>query len=317
MIIKWGYQHICYPPAEWFRESFMWEKLSNSGNTLELLVPSCSWKAISGWANHSCKVTSQKASEKNVGYRGSKSVISEGIAVKEQRVYGSWPGSISPSLRYTLTGSERNYQIKTPSNQICLALTRKFSSLSPTSSIKDSAVEVRSCAFHPWFLTGFVDGEGSFMIKVRRNPKYRTGFSVEAIFSITLHKKDLMILQEIQSYFGVGSIRNESKDMIMFRVESVKDIVNYIIPHFEKYPLITQKLADYLLFKDVVNMMIIKEHLTKEGLNKIVSIKAVINLGLPVELQLSFLDIVPVSRPLVQNKTVPDSQWIAGFTSAL
>ena len=84
-----------------------------------------------------------------MGYRGSKSVISEGIAVKEQRVYGSWPGSISPSLRYTLTGSERNYQIKTPSNQICVALTRKFSSLSPTSSIKDSAVEVRSCAFHP------------------------------------------------------------------------------------------------------------------------------------------------------------------------
>lgn len=146
------------------------------------------------------------------------------------------------------------------------------------------------------------------MVKVRRNPKYRTGFLVEAVFSITLHKKDLVILQEIQSYFGVGSIRNEAKDLVKFRVESVKDIVNNIIPHFDKYPLITQKLADYLLFKDVVNMMVSKEHLTKEGLNKIVSIKAVINLGLPVELQLSFLDIIPVSRPLVQNKTVPDGQ---------
>lgn len=154
------------------------------------------------------------------------------------------------------------------------------------------------------------------MIRVRKNPKYRTGFLVEAVFSIALHKKDLVVLQEIQSYFGVGSIRNEAKDKVKFRVESVKEIVNNIIPHFQKYPLITQKLADYLLFKDVVDMMINKEHLTKEGLNKIVSIKAVINLGLPDELQVSFLDIRPTPRPLVQNKTVPDGQWIAGFTSA-
>ena len=35
-------------------------KLSNSREALELLVPSYSRKAISGWTNHSCKVTSQK-----------------------------------------------------------------------------------------------------------------------------------------------------------------------------------------------------------------------------------------------------------------
>ena len=154
------------------------------------------------------------------------------------------------------------------------------------------------------------------MIRVRKNPKYRTGFAVEAYFSISLHKKDLIILQEIQSYFGVGNIRKDVKDLVKFRVESVKDIVNVIIPHFVKYPLVSQKLADYLLFKDVVNMMINKEHLTKKGLNKIVSIKAVINLGLPAELQLYFPDIIPTLRPLVKNKTAPRDQWIAGFTSA-
>lgn len=125
---------------------------------------------------------------------------------------------------------------------------------------------------------------------------YRLGFVVEAIFSITLHKTDLIILQEIQSYFGVGYIRKDVMDKVKFRVESVKDIVNNVIPHFEKYPLITQKLADYLLFRDVVNMMINKEHLTKKGLNRIVSIKAVINLGLPDELQVYFPDIIPTLR---------------------
>jgi len=63
-------------------------------------------------------VTSQEASEKNVGNRGSKSVILNNIAVKEQRVYGSRYGNILPCLRCTLTGFERNYQLKILSNQI-------------------------------------------------------------------------------------------------------------------------------------------------------------------------------------------------------
>jgi len=146
------------------------------------------------------------------------------------------------------------------------------------------------------------------MIRVRKNPKYRIGFVVEAYFSIALHKKDLKILQDIQSYFGVGKIRNDVNNNVKFRVESLKDIVNEIIPHFEKYSLITQKLADYLLFRDVVNMMINKEHLSKKGLNKIVSIKAVINHGLSPELQLYFPDIRPVFRPLVENKTIPHGE---------
>ncbi len=232
-------------------------------------------------------MTSLENSEKKVGNRGSKPVISKGIVVKEQRVKGSYCIN-NIQLRCTLTSFAKNHQIKILSNQICLPLFRKFASISSQSSIKNLDVEVTSCALHPWFITGFVDGEGSFMIRVRKNSKYRLGFTVEAVFSVTLHKKDIMILQEIQTYFGIGYVRKDVNNNVKFRVESVRDIVNKIIPHFDKYPLITQKLADYLLFKDVVNMMINKEHLTKKGLNKIVSIKAVINLGLPVEMQVYF-----------------------------
>jgi hypothetical protein len=57
-------------------------------------------------------------SEKNVGYRGSKSVILNNITVKEQRGYGSTHGNILPCLSCTLTGFVKNYQIKNHSNQI-------------------------------------------------------------------------------------------------------------------------------------------------------------------------------------------------------
>ena len=58
-----------------------------------------------------------------------------------------------------------------------------------------------------------------------------------------------------------------------------------------------------------------KEHLTQEGLIKIIAIKASMNLGLSEELKLAFPDVVPVVRPLVENPKNIDSNWLAGFTS--
>lgn len=64
------------------------------------------------------------------------------------------------------------------------------------------------------------------------------------------------------------------------------------------------------------------EHLTEEGLNKVVAIKAAINLGLSLKLKEAFPDIVPVKRFLVTEGTlvsptkISDPYWLAGFTSA-
>lgn len=73
-----------------------------------------------------------------------------------------------------------------------------------------------------------------------------------------------------------------------------------IIDHFDKYPLLTQKQADFKLFKQVVELMNRKEHLTIEGLHKIVAIKASINLGLSSRLKQGFSDIIPVEIPKVE-----------------
>lgn len=50
-----------------------WDKLSNSGDTLKLIIPNHGIKAVSGWSNYPCTVTSYKIGENQMGYRGSKS----------------------------------------------------------------------------------------------------------------------------------------------------------------------------------------------------------------------------------------------------
>ena len=85
---------------------------------------------------------------------------------------------------------------------------------------------------------------------------------------------------------------------------------------FEEYPLISQKRGDYLLFKQILSIMQLKEHLTLEGLQKIINIRATLNYGLSKELQLMFPETIPVPRPLRETSVIPHPQWIAGFISA-
>jgi len=163
-------------------------------------------------------VISHKTSEKNVGNRGSKSVIlkSNNIAVKEQRVDGSWCGNNLSHLRCTLMGFERNYQVKIPSNQI---IQRRFYSIEPTTSKLTQITD-------PWFITGFTDAEGCFLVILRKSKKYKLGWQVEVNFTINLHSRDIELLKLIQTYFdGEGRIGKERNNCCDYTVGSLDQII--------------------------------------------------------------------------------------------
>jgi len=112
-------------------------------------------------------------------------------------------------------------------------------------------------------------------------------------------------LEEIQLTMGVGKIHKHGKDSLQYRVESIKEL-QVIVDHFDKYPLVTAKVADYILFKEAFNIIKNQEHLSKEGLLKLVGIKASLNLGLPLNLKEAFPDVVKVTRPEYTFKGIPD-----------
>nr|ACV41166.1 ribosomal protein 3/homing endonuclease-like fusion protein [Grosmannia laricis] len=293
-------------PVWWFgKSSLIWDKLSNSGNVLKSLVPSNTRKVISGWSNYSCMVISQWMNESEMDNRGSKSVLFNNLTVKEQRVKGSYCIN-GIQLRCTLVGFERNYQVKIPSNQIINKSIRYFSNSAPVTPLID-----------PWFITGFADAESSFVVSIKRNKKIKCGWNVVTRFQIALSQKDLALLERIKSYFkDAGNIYIKSdKVSVDWHVTSVKDL-KIILDHFDKYPLKTEKLADYILFKEVFNIILTKQHLTVEGIQKIVAIRASINKGLYGELKAAFPNIIPVQRPKIDDRFILDIQpwWVAGFT---
>jgi len=163
-------------------------------------------------------------------------------------------------------------------------------------------------SIEPWFITGFTDGEGCFIISISRSNKYSSGWTVKPSFKITLHQKDLVLLQQIKNFFGVGSIYKQGLLSNQYCVTSVEYLA-VVINHFEKYPLNTKKWVDYLLFKKAIRLIQQKKHLTKQGLRKIVAIRASMNLGLSDDLKTAFPKITPVSRSGVLYYNLKDPHW--------
>lgn len=162
-------------------------------------------------------------------------------------------------------------------------------------------------SLHPQFVSGFSDAESSFFITFNKSNKSLTGYYIQLSFQIGLHKKDMFLLELIKSYFGVGNILTRSKDLIIYRVTSVKDLA-VIICHFNKYPLLTKKRADFELFQMAFNLISMREHLCTEGFTKILSLKASLNNGLPSDLATVFPNITPHLRPQIETTSIKDPQ---------
>lgn len=119
------------------------------------------------------------------------------------------------------------------------------------------------------------------------------------MFFLQLHLKDLELLQSIKYFFNVGVLTvNTENNKVKYTVNSVEDIVNVIIPHFDKYPLESKKYIDYVLFKSAVLLVKERKHHTDNGLQEVVNIRASLNKGLTEILSANFPHTIPVTKPL-------------------
>ena len=165
---------------------------------------------------------------------------------------------------------------------------------------------------NPNFVSGFIDAEGCFHISMTKNSNLKLGVNVRAKFSIHLHLKDLHLLCKLKEFFNVGTII-KSKKSANFTVDRIDDLVNIIIPHFNKYPLQSAKSIDFELWCKCVEVIKSKEHLTLKGIEKISKFKSALNKGLPEHLKKIFPGTM--ERPKFVVSTEPLSPyWVSGFS---
>lgn len=175
--------------------------------------------------------------------------------------------------------------------------------------------------FSPSYLSGFTQADGNFHIGFQTGNKFSLGLRVSPKFSLTQHVKDKQLLEEIRDQLGVGFI-NVNRDAVNYSVNSVPQIKNNILPLFDQSPLRAGKLDAYLTFKKVVEMMIQKEHLHKEGLAKIINMSYLMNTAssrtdekkLELLKKIGYEGKLDMENFIIPTTTPIDNDFIRGLT---
>ena len=76
---------------------------------------------------------------------------------------------------------------------------------------------------------------------------------------------------------------SESNNTSLLQIKNNFDIENKVILFFNKYPILGDKSSDFADFKKVAELIKNKEHLTAEGLSKIIKIVEGMNLDRNLE----------------------------------
>jgi LAGLIDADG DNA endonuclease family protein len=139
----------------------------------------------------------------------------------------------------------------------------------------------------PWFssreflsayITGYVDGEGCFTVSISPRAKLLVGWEVRPSLSVSQNGDRAEVLQLIQSVFGCGSIRPDRSDKTLkWETRRLEDLLDRVIPHFERYPLLSGKRRDFARLAAVCRLMAVGAHRTKPGLVEIVELAREMN----------------------------------------
>ena len=133
------------------------------------------------------------------------------------------------------------------------------------------------------WVVGFTDGEGCFSVGVFRNDSLKLGYQVFPEFVLTQGAKSLKTLEAIQKFFGCGRIYenkrydNHTENLYRYCVRDKSDLLENVIPFFEKNKLMTAKSEDFASFKQVLQLIKEKKHLTETGFEQIKQIASTMN----------------------------------------
>jgi len=134
--------------------------------------------------------------------------------------------------------------------------------------------------FDPWWVVGFVDGEGCFSVSIHRNAfaKSTGGWQLHPVFHVYQHEEHGDVLGQLMITFGCGRIRAKGPNskVSTYAVGSLVDLNERVIPFFEQHPLIVKR-EDFAKFKEIVQAMLRKEHLRSEGFERLVRLAYAMN----------------------------------------
>ena len=134
------------------------------------------------------------------------------------------------------------------------------------------------------YVVGLTDGEGCFHVNLWKSPSYKAGFGVQLQFLIKMQENDKPLLDKIKNTLQCGEVyiqketRANHVQCYRYTVNSHRDILEVIIPFFQKHPLQSvTKAKSFAIFCKIAALVADGEHLKGSGIKKIKILKPKMN----------------------------------------
>jgi hypothetical protein len=132
---------------------------------------------------------------------------------------------------------------------------------------------------HPEWVAGFTTGEGCFFVKLKKD-RNKVGVGFQLVFQLAQHLRDEELMKSLVIYFGCGRWITPSKEKWgYFQCTKFSDNYDKILPFFLNHPIRGAKALDFADWVKVAELIKSQAHLTKEGSDDILKIKAGMNTG--------------------------------------
>jgi len=132
------------------------------------------------------------------------------------------------------------------------------------------------CDLGNW-VAGFVDGEGSFNVPIRRERDRGLPWRVSLSFNVSQIGRELPEL--LQSVFGVGTVRDRGDGVHYFEVTRPRELVERVFPFFGRFQLRSPKQRDLAVFREIAALVLSGRHLSTEGIGDILTLRSPMNRG--------------------------------------
>jgi len=132
---------------------------------------------------------------------------------------------------------------------------------------------------NPHYVSGFIDGEGSFSVSIGKHKTLKRRLEVRCEFEIELRADDREVLERICGTIGCGKIYDCSYERygwyphVKYKVTSTKEMESILFPFLDAHPLQAKKAKVYVLFRKIVLMIRRKEHLSDRGFKEIILLR--------------------------------------------
>jgi hypothetical protein len=150
-----------------------------------------------------------------------------------------------------------------------------MSSENPSGADDQQETTKSAIVLEPNWIVGFVDGEGCVCVSIHRSRlmERRGGWQLQPTFQVYQHRKNQGVLEALRDFFGIGCIRPKGprSSVVTYSVDGLKALEGTVLPFFEKFPLLV-KGEDFCLFATIVRSMLAKEHLKRDGFERIVEL---------------------------------------------